>query len=397
MIRENAAARAKPELLSPFERLASYPETIAILHNPLTISHLNSFTPEKVFVGSRDSRTFARASPPERIIVAGEAVVMDRDQAGSWRRRDFLMAASAAWASLGASAETPWFQREATLFKLGIITDEISRDVEQGLDFISSYSLAYCELRELWGKNIMNAPEDSLDRAKALIEKHRLRVSDIGSPVFKYNLPELPARPEKRDTFHANFTDQDTGRLLEESFRLAKFFDTNKVRIFSFWRVDDPEKVYSIVKERLAKAAAAAEKNGILLVLENEHECNIGTGRELGRILREINSPNLKGNWDAGNAAMLHEVPYPEGYDAVKGLIAHVHVKDVRKNAKTGKLEWAPVGGGFLDWRGQLKALLGDHYDGTMSLETHYRRPDGNALESTRESLLGLFKILKEI
>ena len=30
-----------------------------------------------------------------------------------------------------------------------------------------------------------------------------------------------------------------------------------------------------------------------------------------------------------------------------------------------------------------------------MSLETHYRRKDGNALESTRESLEGLLKILE--
>jgi hypothetical protein len=29
-----------------------------------------------------------------------------------------------------------------------------------------------------------------------------------------------------------------------------------------------------------------------------------------------------------------------------------------------------------------------------MSLETHYRRPDGNKVESTRESLEGLLKVL---
>ncbi|PYV32772.1 MAG: sugar phosphate isomerase [Acidobacteria bacterium] len=307
------------------------------------------------------------------------------------------MAAGAAWPGLAAGLQGPPGRHEAALFKLGIITDEISQNVEQALDFISSYKLSFCELRELWGKNIMNAPEERLERAKALIAKHRLQVSDIGSPVFKYNLPGMPARPEKRDTFHATFTDSDTQRLLEESFRLAKFFSTDKVRIFSYWRVDDPEKAYPAVRDRLAKAAELAATNHIILVLENEHECNIGTGKELGRILRDINSPALKGNWDPGNAAMLHEVPYPDGYNEVQGLAAHVHVKDVRKNAKTGKLEWAPIGGGFIDWRGQLKRLRADGYDGTMSLETHYRRSDGNAMESTRESLQGLFKILKEI
>ena len=32
-----------------------------------------------------------------------------------------------------------------------------------------------------------------------------------------------------------------------------------------------------------------------------------------------------------------------------------------------------------------------------MSLETHYRRPDGNKVESTRESLEGLLKVLRSV
>jgi L-ribulose-5-phosphate 3-epimerase len=282
-------------------------------------------------------------------------------------------------------------------FKLGIITDEITQDFGDALDFIASYSLQYCELRDLWRTNIMNLSKDDRQRAKDLLDKHQFHVSDIGSPIMKYNLPEMPARAEKRDTFRANFTEEDTERLLNESFELARFFNTRKVRIFAYWRVPEPEKAYPYVRDRLAKAAEIAQKADILLVLENEHECNVGTGKELGRVLKDINSANLRGNWDAGNAAMLDEVPYPDGYRQVKGWIAHTHVKDVKKNPETGKLSWAPVGGGFIDWKGQLEALRGDGYDGTMSLETHYRRPDGNKLESTRESLEGLLKIIKSL
>src|SRR5207245_9471012 len=119
---------------------------------------------------------------------------------------------------------------EYALYKLCCITEEISQNVGQALDFISSYKLSFCELRELWGKNIMNAPEERLERAKALIAKHSLQVSDIGSPVFKYNLPGMPARPEKRDTFHANFPDSDTQRLLAESLQPANFFSQDTVR-----------------------------------------------------------------------------------------------------------------------------------------------------------------------
>jgi len=286
--------------------------------------------------------------------------------------------------------------QNALPFKLGIIADEITEDFPRALDFISSYHLSYCELRELWSKNIMNLSREELQRARKLIETHGLKVSDIGSPLFKYNLPEMPAREERRDTFHADFTDQDTDDLLRRSFELARFFGTSKVRIFSYWRVEHPEKAYPYVRERLGKAAALAAKSRITLVLENEHECNVGTGKELGRILRDINSPHLRGNWDPGNAAMLKEVPYPNGYREVRGLFTHMHIKDVRKDPRTGKLVWAPVGAGFIDFRGQFGSLRRNQYAGTMSLETHYRRADGNSMESTRESLEGLLKVMKE-
>ena len=280
-------------------------------------------------------------------------------------------------------------------FKLGIITDEITQDLVRALGFISTYSLEFCELREVWDKNIMNLLPGELDRAKELISRQRVQVSDIASPIFKYNLPEMPARAEKRDTFRADFTDQDSDSLLQKSFELARFFGTTKVRIFSFWRAGQPEKAYPLVRDRLAKAAALAAKSGVVLMLENKHECNIGTGKELARVVRDVNSPSLRGNWDPGNAVMLGEVPYPGGYKEVRGLFAHMHIKDVKRDPATGKLAWAPVGGGFIDWRGQLKAVEQDGYGGTMSLETHYRRKDGNALESTRESLEGLLKILE--
>lgn len=314
----------------------------------------------------------------------------------NWTRRNFLRASMLFGPGLAVLA--PSQAAETVLpFKLGIITDEITSKFEEALDFISNYSLHYCELRELWRENIMNASQETLDRAKKLIDQHHLKVSDLGSPIFKYNLPEMPAIPERVDTFNARVTDKNTEELLEKSFKLARFFGTSKVRIFSYLRVKEPEKAYPYVRDRLAKAAELAGKNKIVLVLENEHSCNVGTGKELGRILRDINSPHLRGNWDPGNAVMLDEVPYPDGYDAVRGLFAHMHVKDVRKDPQTGKKSWAPVGGGVIDFHGQFKALREDKYDGTMSLETHYRRPDGNKMESTRESLEGLLKIAKVV
>jgi sugar phosphate isomerase/epimerase len=313
-------------------------------------------------------------------------------------RRKFIQSTLAALPALSAVPSAAAPDRKLPFSKLGIITDEISQELDRALGFISEYSLEYCELREMWDKNIMNLSREQLTQAKQLVEKHHLKVSDIASPLYKYNLPEMPARAnEKRDTFRASFTDDDTEDLLRRSFEIARLFGTNKVRIFTYWRVDDPEKAYPYVRDRLAKGAELAGKEGMVLVLENEPSCNVGTGKELGRLLRDIDSPHLRGNWDPANAVTLGEVAYPDGYREVRGLFDHMHVKDVVKDPATGEYRWMPVGSGSIDYLSQFRALLEDGYNNTISLETHYRRPDGNALESTRESLEGWLKILKKV
>jgi hypothetical protein len=54
------------------------------------------------------------------------------------------------------------------------------------------------------------------------------------------------------------------------------------------------------------------------------------------------------------------------------------------------------VGKGSIDNLGLLRALIRDRYRGTLSLETHYRLPDGNRDLATRESLSGLLALMCE-
>jgi L-ribulose-5-phosphate 3-epimerase len=311
-----------------------------------------------------------------------------RDQ---WTRREFCLA-------LGAGAAlAPRARGNGTMpFKLGIFTDEISQDLDQALDFMSSYSLSYCELRGIGGKNIMSMSQQELERAKQIIDQRQFHVSDIASPIYKWNLPEMPAIPlEKSDTLQGHFTEQDAEALLNKSFQIARLFGTTKVRIFSYWRLKDPQKAYPHILRRLKKAADLAAQNRIILLLENEPSCNVATGKELGQMLRDVDSPWFRGTWDPANAAEMNEIPYPDGYGHVRGLFPHMHIKDGIKVPGTGKFHYVPVGKGIVDFHGQFQALLKDGYHGTLSLETHYRRPDGNRLESTRESLEGLLKVLK--
>ena len=60
-------------------------------------------------------------------------------------RRDILKATALAAAVNLRGASTA----ETHGFKLGIITDELTTNLDEAADFILSYGLHYCELREL--------------------------------------------------------------------------------------------------------------------------------------------------------------------------------------------------------------------------------------------------------
>jgi sugar phosphate isomerase/epimerase len=57
------------------------------------------------------------------------------------------------------------------------------------------------------------------------------------------------------------------------------------------------------------------------------------------------------------------------------------------------KYDWAPVGGGIVDWVGQLRALQRDGFHYGLSLETHCRG-GGTPEASTLISMDGLKKAL---
>jgi sugar phosphate isomerase/epimerase len=46
---------------------------------------------------------------------------------------------------------------------------------------------------------------------------------------------------------------------------------------------------------------------------------------------------------------------------------------------KPGEAIWARLGDGIVNYHYLLKALCADEYEGVISLETHCRRPDGDA------------------
>ena len=278
-------------------------------------------------------------------------------------------------------------------FRIAVINDEVSQDFGRSCEVISrEFGLEWIELRAMWNKNILNLDAKEVGEARRILEKYKLRVTDIASPLFKVDWPGAPKSQysPKGAQFSADFTYEQQDEVLERSIELAKVFQTERVRCFDFWRLEDQSPYRAAMNEKLLAAAGVAGKKGVTLLLENEGACNTGTAAEAAKVLAEVKSPSFMLNWDPGNAASRAEKVFPEGYGLLpKERIGHCHCKDVTRKADSNSYDWAAMGRGVIDWTGQFAALKRDGYHFAVSLETHWRGA-ATPEESTRQSWAGM-------
>ena len=267
---------------------------------------------------------------------------------------------------------------------IGAITDEFSLDIEVALDAMSKLGMTIAELRLLGKRNIIDLSDDEVRRIREQVEARGMRVLSIASPVLKCVLPDAPPLDERfqQDVFGSAYTIADQPRLAQRAMEIAELTGAKFIRVFSYWRTIAPEQCHDRIVTALRDLADKAGARGLIIGLENEHACNVATGAEAGRILASLDHPALKSIWDPANAFMLGERPFPDGYAKLPAArVAHVHAKDCVIKGQT--TTWGPLGEMDVDWRGQIAALKRDGYAGAISLETHWRGPDGDRLNAS--------------
>ena len=267
---------------------------------------------------------------------------------------------------------------------LAAITDEFTPDLATAVEAMAAIGMTGAELRVISGKNILDLSNAELDQAIETVRAKGLEIVSIASPLLKVILPDAPAVDSRfqQDGFACKHTFEDQPRLTERAFEIARRTGARIIRVFSYWRVVEPEKVFDRVVAALADLAEKAAKEDLIIGLENEHACNISTASESAKVLAALDHPNLKLVWDPANALVSGEDPFPGGYKLLPaGRIAHVHAKDCHMEGR--KFQWGVVGCCDIDWKGQVAALLADGYRGSVSLETHWAGPNGNKFEGT--------------
>ena len=270
-------------------------------------------------------------------------------------------------------------------FRIAAITDEFSPDdLAAALDGMAAVGMTGAELRVVGRRNMIDLSDEEVDGVRAAVEAKGMEIISLASPLLKCVLPGSPPLDSRvqHDVFGSPHTFEDQPRLTKRAFEIAERLGVGIIRVFSFWRTTEPEKCYPQLREALLALADQAAARGVVIGLENEHACNVGTGVEAAQFLSTVEHPALQLVWDPANASILGETPFPDGYDALPASrIAHVHAKDCY--VKDHKPIWGAVGEMGIDWRGQIEALRRDGYRGWLSLETHWTGPNNDKFEAS--------------
>ena len=257
--------------------------------------------------------------------------------------------------------------------RLAVITDEIDPDLERAARVADRLGIRALELRRVGDANIADLPAPARARVRELLAAGGFECCGIASAFLKCD------------------PDHDDSDTLERALEAAHDLGAPHVRCFSWWRLPHAGTAQPYLLSVLQRAAERARGAGVRLLLENEPACNVASGAEAAWYLQRIPSEAFGLIWNPGNEAMVGSAPFPAGYRAVRGRVAHVHVQDV-----TPERAWTVVGEGVCDWPGQLAALAADGYSSALSIETHHELETGGGESTAMRAVAAMRRLCAE-
>ncbi|HMO58055.1 MAG TPA: sugar phosphate isomerase/epimerase family protein [Roseiflexaceae bacterium] len=239
------------------------------------------------------------------------------------------------------------------IFTLSAFGDEIDAELETQLTVLASEGVLFLELRNAWGKNVLDLDAAELRRARALLDTYGFGVSAIGSPIGKSALDQPPSFELER---------------LDRAAAAADVLGTRKIRIFSFFiAAGEADTRRSEVLARMGALTTRAGQLGLTLVHENEKEIYGDTAERCHDLLATIDSPALRMAFDPANFVQCGVRPMEVAWPLLADYVTHVHIKDAV--FADGGVRPAGQGDGAIP--ALLAALDARGYEGFLTLEPH--------------------------
>jgi sugar phosphate isomerase/epimerase len=250
-------------------------------------------------------------------------------------------------------------------FKLAILTDEVSQELDAVIAFAKDLALDGIELRSLFGRAFKDLTDSDIQAVGKAACDAGLKIAGCASPVFKCDLFSETEITQHRDLFK---------RAVETAVKL----ESEMVRIFTFLRRGTHSEEEHLLRaaDHIAELLPIAEDAKILIGVENEASCIAGSGPETRTVMQRLpQNPRFGVVWDPCNVLYLEGTndPVHEDFKAILPWLSHVHFKDAKREGNQPAKTCIEIGTGQVDFPGQFALLKNSGYEGWVTLETHWR------------------------
>ena len=267
------------------------------------------------------------------------------------------------------------------MIRLSAFSDEAGNSLGEQIAALHRNDIRLTELRSIDKKNVKDFTENEAKEIHATLKSEGIGLSAVGSPIGKVKLSV---------DFDAYLDD------VRHVCTLANIFETDKIRMFSFFDAyGDPDRVV----EYLSRMVDVAKGYGVQLCHENEKKIFGDTAERVLYLMERVEG--LQFVYDPANFLQVDE-PADKTLPLLSGRCAYFHIKDVVSATE----ELVPAGYGD----GQIPLLVrGINRDTVLTLEPHlkvfgsYAAIDGEAMkhrfrfESNGEAFDAAVKAMKEI
>jgi sugar phosphate isomerase/epimerase len=268
---------------------------------------------------------------------------------------------------------------------IGLITDEVSPSLDEGLAFARAEGITTIDLRVIDGRNVLALSRGELADAARRVRAAGLPVTCICTPLLKWSPPGKTAKAAG-DQFGFELGDRTPRDLYLEAFAAADILGARNLRVFSYLAYDD----YGVedLREPIEELLALAEKFDMWVHVENEGVCNIAGFAELEAIVTAYRHPRLRALPDIANACRSAASPSADDLARLLPFADMLHIKDYSDTAR----HFVPVGEGDLPIASLLAATLPKRETPlTLTIETHAA---SEPAATTRRSIAGLRRVI---
>ena len=221
--------------------------------------------------------------------------------------------------------------------KLSTFTDMLFiESFVESLSLVKQMGFEYIDLRgKLDGDSIDTVSLSKAQALKLMMDEKGLKAGVVVSRgINPISLIGPHSYDKYDDEHHAR-----TLRVFDHVCDVADIFEANHIRVNSLYRstyfhlFNDEERKdeFAHCIQSLERIAERAQARGKIAILENEPPSIGNKAEELGQIVRAVNNPNLRVNWDIVNDWRAGVYPSLEQYDHVKGYLGGTHLKGAAK------------------------------------------------------------------